>query len=291
MVTEVSPSDYLPHSVFRSPSWRYLMAQQPEPRTKIRLSVEDELVVRARRHLAFKTSPPDRPSLNSVSQFDPAIEAAVELSREQQPERRNLLQALLLTSEPLQVVADQAGLSLATVEAFHSLFFDVRAHLSARDWVQVRVIGGGINDNFAGNDPGVLWRWAAYSGGMSVLRIMMAITGHLAWPNMNFSSSPKANAEAMMKFKAKAELTVKLMTARTPEQVSAIITLKQRLDKATKRASSPQATIISVMEEFLRTAPQRRDQRRHARKGAKGSKPVTESHVLLSSLQAALQTQ
>jgi hypothetical protein len=291
MVAAVSLSDILPHSPFRSPAWRSLLAQQPEPRTKLRRTIEDEWVGRARKHLASTTSPANRQDLNCAPQFDRAIQGAIELSHEEQTERRNLLQALLLTAEAIEIVADQAGLPLATVEAYDALFFDVRPHLNARDWVQVRAIGGGVYDNFAGTDPGILWRWAAYTGGMSVLRVVLAITGHLPWPAMKFSSSPKANAEAVLKFKAKAELTIKLMTARTPEQVSAIITLKQRLDKATKRTSSPQETIIAVMEDFLRKAPQRRDQRRHARKGAKGSKSVTESQVLLSSLQAALQTQ
>ncbi len=92
------------------------------------------------------------------------------------------LEARLLTHQPLHEVAACCSLSPATVEAYAALFFDVRDHLGARDWLHHRALPPGYwLDGFRRDDVRSLLRLAALRGGPLVLdralRVLTSVGG------------------------------------------------------------------------------------------------------------------
>src|SRR5580692_4488740 len=105
---------------------------------KRRVRFDDPWVTRAVRVLAAERAGP-RPQRRPASP-DLAVRDALSLAREEQPRRRWLVESLLLTNEPLEKIASRCSASVDMVEAYHQLFFDVRPHIAARDWIMARAV-------------------------------------------------------------------------------------------------------------------------------------------------------
>ena len=91
--------DWLPDGPFRSPAWRWLRASwRHKTGGRPRPGVDDQWVDVARRFLARRDKRAVRPD-----RVDTAVLGAHALSCAADPHRRWRLEALLLTSEPLEV--------------------------------------------------------------------------------------------------------------------------------------------------------------------------------------------
>jgi len=163
-------------------------------------------------------------------QFDPVIHESDQLfSDAANPKRRWLLQALLLTDEPITEIANRTGLSVATVETYGQLFFDVRSRIRARDWLLYEAVRCAPWRNFAGADTGCLWRYYARFGGIHVLDVVMAATGDAPWPDSLARSVGSDDPQDIERFKMKVRLTVNGQNAEGDEAVATIVGLMQNL--------------------------------------------------------------
>jgi hypothetical protein len=96
-------------------------------------------------------------------------------------EWRDILQAKLLTEEPIEDIADWLGSDPGTVEYFEKVFFNVRHRRHNRGWIMKVIMG--TTDDRASNDMctmtdqqrGIVYRLFAYYGGPEVLEA--CITG------------------------------------------------------------------------------------------------------------------
>jgi hypothetical protein len=86
------------------------------------------------------------------------------------------VQSWLLAGQGDEQVAGLCGLPARVVAAYEALFFNVRARLSARDWVLSRAIWGGHPLSMTMPDLGVVLRSIGYFGGPLVLEVMLAAT-------------------------------------------------------------------------------------------------------------------
>jgi hypothetical protein len=75
------------------------------------------------------------------------------------------LEARLLTPEPLAVVGRKCGLTEEVVGTYHDVFFDVRPHLHARDWITNRVLGRRAHVGLEERDVGLILKIYALTGG------------------------------------------------------------------------------------------------------------------------------
>jgi hypothetical protein len=99
-------------SPFLSPAWRWSRADRPlEPGERPRWEVDYVWVGRARCHLQ-----------RQAGQTDLAVEAALRVYEGIDPHRRWLMEACLLTPEPLEAVARRYDRTPDVVEAYHTLF-------------------------------------------------------------------------------------------------------------------------------------------------------------------------
>jgi hypothetical protein len=84
------------------------------------------------------------------------------------------LEARLLTREPLETIAAKSGLATEVVEAYEALFFQVRDHLQARDYILLQVIGPRAARGPRSYELDVLWKLLAYHGGPLLLDVMLS---------------------------------------------------------------------------------------------------------------------
>jgi hypothetical protein len=266
------------------------MAQLPASRSRLRKHVEDDWVARTRRHFKRRSdcyTPDDY--LGSGHSKSP-IGRAIQLRHADDPALRQLTECLLLTTMPFEQVADELGMSLDTLEAYHQIFFDVRPHLGARDWILAEAIRTGPSTNFAAEYPAGLWRTAAYYGGFYVLRAVLAVTGYMAWPSWQLNDSPAENRRANQRLRVKMQLLVNLMTAPNLSHLAQVVELKGRLEAADRpvNGAPPRPTIRSAHEDFLRSAFRHQHTSRRPKKKSDGKKAPAITLDLLDRLDAVV---
>jgi hypothetical protein len=224
-------------------------------------------VGRALRFLAAQAQPPagKRPRL------DPAVRAAFDLWREEPPHRRWRAEALLLTAEPVAEVARRCALSATALEAYHALFFAVRRHLAATDWVLAQAIGACPYLGFAGQPLGCLWKYAAFTGGPYVVEAVIAIsTGQPLppWLRATLAGADAAYTEARVRLLGR--LVVGALTASSPAELAPLVAARERLrrlDRAVMPEGAGTPGVLSAMEQFLTSVVGRgrRRPRQHTR--------------------------
>ena len=261
---------WLPHSPFRSPACAgagVLACGAPgtsRPADGRCLGRAAHSVMRAD---ARSTAPDDRAQ---SSEHDLVIQQALALSREEPAYRRWHVEALLLTPEPLERVADRTGLSVAVIDAFHALFFDVRPYLDACDWIRRQAIGSGPWNHFAGPQPAGYWKLAAFTGGVQMLELVIALTLDLPFPDWFQASTGRDAAYQEERVRLLGKVTLGLMSARSDAEVDALVETHGQIDTLDRQATGqPRARgeKTLVMEEFLqRLNPHHR---RTTRKGVR----------------------
>jgi hypothetical protein len=210
----------MPGNPYRKPMWRWDRARQPGGnRLSVRFQVEDEWVERARRYLTDGLPTPKggrRPRKSS----DPAIQAAASVN-DKGGQRKWRLEALVLADEPGVFIAKQCRLTAEAVVAYEALFFDVRDHLAARDWIVGRVLESLAPDRLREESPASLWRCAAYFGGAPILEMVIAVTTNRPLPAWSRERLPEGFADDLEYaeyLRGSCQLWVESLLAETPSQ-------------------------------------------------------------------------
>jgi hypothetical protein len=158
--------DWLPHSPFRRPDWRWRRAQwllkTGRPRDR---RVDDGWVDRAAAFLARAAGP---------GRADGAVGSAAALAGGVGA-ARDVLEAYLLTELPLAQAAARAGVAAAAAEAYHALFFCVRDQPAARDWLALYAVRPGPPAGFGPGEVGLVWKHFARAGGSAALEAVRAV--------------------------------------------------------------------------------------------------------------------
>jgi hypothetical protein len=264
---ETDPTLWLPHSCFRVPHWRWLRAQhlarrgrRPDP------GIDDRWVLHARASATGgrKAKPAAVRAARAVWEGDPA-------------ERRWELEARLLTDEPLGRVADRCGLPPAVAEAYAEVFFSVRPHRQATDWLLLQAVGYSPVTGFNGPQPGGVWKYLAVRGGPVVLDVVIAATTGRPLPEGGAGGPPAAETDQL---RQQALLLVGLLTARSDGEVAAVVEARRRLRavEAGRGQGYEVSPALAQMEEFAIALPWlRKKGRPPGRAGAKGTKDAKPS--------------
>lgn len=156
----------VPGSPHSSPWWRWELAEwclatgEEPPK-----GFEDEWFLKARTFLASPKSAPDG---------DVVLEAH-RLFRERTLAGRDLLEAYLLTGEPLAFVASRCCLSVPTVEAYTHLFCAMPPRKSS-DWVTLHLVGPALVLGVRKSEIGRVWKGVGYHAGSLALDAIVAVS-------------------------------------------------------------------------------------------------------------------
>jgi len=237
----------------RSPTWRWLQATALfENGKRIRPS-DDEWVRRARKFLASGGGQPATPDKRRRPHHDQAITDAFSVFRDGPKASRTRLEAYLLTSTPLDVVATRCLLSLEAVEAFTAVFYDVKDRLTARDWIIAQAIGSTSPQGLREDYPHRLLKLVAFIGGQHVLESTSAVLNGLppAPPSgLSFEAATAWQRETELRCK----LNVARLLAQTPEEYAALARFGDELHRASNPCGvtqKPRDSLESIMADFL----------------------------------------
>jgi hypothetical protein len=263
-----NPADWMPDSWFRSPAWRWARARcLSERRTRKRRAVDDEWVGRAVHYLVTQRKGKPGYAPMPPSGFDPAIEAALDLYRNTAPQRRWHVEALLLTTEPMEEVARLTGVPVETVEAYHQLLFDVRPRLRARDWVMLRAIGTIGPQGCVGQPLGPLWKLVAYTGSRPALEVVMAVTTDRPFPDELRRAFGADAAFQEQRLRLMGKLTVAALTTESADALAALAKVREEVRRLDGQATGTRVRPTGptpVMAEILRMAAGKTNQQGHA---------------------------
>ena len=174
------------------PQWRLdrvvqLISHRPEP---LRPGRYDDHFVRVYRKLllALTAAGDDAAKREAVFREYPDVGHAHRLHYSPDIERRQILEARLLTSESIE--GDRTPLRRApkAIEYYEKLFFDVRERLECRDWILKVIIGprSAYRNNKTGvmgdAERGYVYKLFAYYGGPQVLDAAISGLGSTTMP-------------------------------------------------------------------------------------------------------------
>lgn len=223
------PSDWLPDSFYRSPAWRVLRASHLLKTGHPAEETLDDAWVEVAKELLTSVEE------HHVSRVPAAVRTAYEVwAADQMP--RWLLEAQLLTPRTFGEIAAECSLSEVAVHAFHELFFDVRSRLQARDWIMSLAVRSHPLNDFAGPQPGGLWKFFGFVGGEKVLDVVVAVTLNRPlpdWLRPHLAANPDVEEQRL---RLKTKLAVALLTAKNVYQLGPVVELVEQLRLLDKQA-------------------------------------------------------
>jgi hypothetical protein len=278
------PTYWLP-GFYRSPQWRMLRAQYRLETGAVHDPRVDDQGVEVAMQLQV---PPASSQRTDVPQD---VLAAFELWLADET-LRQLLEARLLTSQSISEIAAACSLSPEVVNAYHTLFFDVRERLHARDWVMVMAVRSHPLNDFDGPQPRGVWAYSAFTGGPRVLEAVVAVTLNQpfpAWLMETLGDNPQRE-EAYLRLKIK--LALAIMTAKSSSPLGSLIELHQQLRDLEREAGQPVrddpmipviGDILSMLERPRRSATPPRS--RYGRKNVAVPRPAQPDRMSVPSTQ------
>jgi hypothetical protein len=181
--------DVIKDSPFRRPQWRServiaMLTHRPRP---LRPRRSDDQYVRAYRWFLkhYLAAGDDGEERQRISLQMPHVEQAHRLYVAADVERRQILEARLLTGESSAEIAERFATDAKTIHYYEQLFFSVRDRMDCRDWI-VKTILGSPQDRAPSRDGvltaaqrGLAYKLFAYFGGPLVLdAVVMCLSPH-----------------------------------------------------------------------------------------------------------------
>jgi hypothetical protein len=175
---------FFENNPFRRPQWRadrvlQLVEHRPAP---LRPRIFDDHYVRVYRRflLLYLAAGADENQRYAASMERPEVYHAHMLRYHPDTEWRQILEARILTQEPLSEIAKRFLTSDKAIELYEALFFNIRDRLNCRDWIAKQIIGPreclvpSRHGTLTEDQRGFLYRLFAYHGGPLALDALIA---------------------------------------------------------------------------------------------------------------------
>jgi hypothetical protein len=195
------------YSVFRSPAWRWQRAQAIVGQDLICSKRTDDVpTLRAVEYLRAGEQPLSGSQPPGVVPTDSSLHAAQRLY-EAGGSSRFLVQARLLARQSSSEVAQLTSLEPAVIETFESIFFEVREHLDARDWVAIQVLRPGLEASLPIDALGGALMAIGYWLGPTILNIAVAVASNAPLPSWIYAPA----GEPARLYETRVRLAAKLL--------------------------------------------------------------------------------
>jgi hypothetical protein len=248
------------HSVFRSPDWRWKRALAVVDQDVVCSERTDDVpTLRAVEYLRAGEQPLSGSQSPGVVPSDRSLHAAQRLY-EARVLSRFIVQARLLARQSPSEVARLTSFEPAVIETFESIFFEVRAHLDAKDWVANQVLWPGLEANLRSEALGGAMMAIGYQLGPTILDIALAVATEAPLPCWVYASAgePARLYEARVRLSAKLLLLV--LTLRTSADAAAMRKLwraKRRLEREIDGTQVPADPILEAMVDWMASLSRR----------------------------------
>jgi hypothetical protein len=254
------------NSPFRKPRWRAdrateLVEHQPSP-LKSR-SYDDSYVRVYRRFLiALIAAGGDEVARFEVMHELPHVFHAHELRFHSDRQLRDVLEARLLTVEPLAEIANRIGTEPLTIEFYEALFYNVRDRLSHKDWI-AKVIcapSGDVSPNMKGataeDQRAYVYRLIGYHGGSLALDALFGGTPSAATPARAEDVADwfdDSLGQTLRSRVAEIASVLEINQRNTPRLIKMALRLKRAKEAARKRAKAANTVLDQQIEDIVAT--------------------------------------
>ena len=184
----------------RRPQWRFdrvmqLVRHRPRP---LWPRWEDCHAIRAYRYILLELAAArhDEDALDQIMHEYPEICHAHAVHYSADAEPRQILEARLLTTESLDLIAKRMGTSSKAIEYYEALFFNVRDRLDCDVWIRsvirgnFSMAGDNGNNGMGVEQRGYVLRLFAYYGGPLVLDAVIQGLSHAKMPSRTGDVEP-----------------------------------------------------------------------------------------------------
>jgi hypothetical protein len=173
---------------------------------------------------------------------------------------RFIVQARLLARQSSAEVAQLTSFEPAVTETFETIFFEVRDHLDAKDWIANQVLWPGLEASLPTEALGGALMVIGYRLGPVILDIALAVATDAPLPCWLYAPAgePKRLYEARVRLSAK--LLLAALTLRTPADAVAIQKLrraKTRLEREIDGTPVPADPILDAMLDWMASLSRR----------------------------------
>ncbi len=240
-----------PETALRSPAWRWLRAVDLADSDRRVVQGSDDKHVRAavRFVRALELVRSDRVKARLARRF-PALHAAHALYAAGPSWPRWELEARLLTDESFDRIGDRLGLSGATVEAYHDVFFDVRGRLDTYDWVAHHVLGRKVRVGLTEDDIDLVLKLYAYQGGVVVLDDLLAYYREPPDPSVRTEVlDADARAALRAKLMIRSSILARGLPADGPSALRWVDVLQRAVDKLLR--AEAEASLVRMLDAAL----------------------------------------
>jgi hypothetical protein len=262
--TEVMSEPIFParqrYSVCRSPSWRWKRAQAVVEQGLTCTARTDDLTTRrVVEYLQACALPLGGTQAKSGVPADAVLHAAHGLF-EAGGLVRFIVQARLLARQAPSEVARLTSFEPAVIETLEAIFFEVRDHLGAKDWIANQVLWPGLEANLPIEALGGASMAIGYWLGPAILEIALAVATDAPLPSWLCAPA----GEPARLYEARVRLSTKLLLAALTLRTSAdsaamkkLMRAKRRLEREIDGTLVPADPILEAMVDWMSSLSRR----------------------------------
>jgi hypothetical protein len=248
------------HSVVQSPAWRWQRAQAiVEKALACTARTDDAPTRRVVEYLRACELPLGGSQAQGGVPIDAVLYAAHRLY-EAEGLVRFIVQARLLARQSPAEVARLTSLEPALIEAFEAIFFEVRDHLDAKDWVANQVLWPGLEANLPTDALGGALMAIGYQLGPAILDIALAVATDALLPSWVYAPAGEPARLYEARVRLSARLLLLVLTLRTSAAAAAmrkLLRAKRRLEREIDGTSVPADPILDAMLDWMASLARR----------------------------------
>jgi hypothetical protein len=249
------------HSVCRSPAWRWQRARAIVAQgLTCTARTDDPPTRRVVEYLRACELPLSGSQAQGGVPADAVLYAAHRLY-EAEGLVRFIVRARLLARQSPAEVARLTSLETAVIETFEAIFFEVRDHLDARDWVANQVLWAGLEANLPIDALGGALMAIGYQLGPAILDIALAVATNAPLPSWVYAPAGEPARLYEARVRLSARLLLLVLTLRTSADAAAmrkLMRVKWRLEREIDGTPVPADPILEAMIDWLAGMSRRR---------------------------------
>jgi hypothetical protein len=164
------------------------------------------------------------------------------------------VQARLLARQSPSEVARLTSFEPAIIECFESIFFEVREHLNARDWLANQVLWPGLEAHLHIDALGGALMAIGYRLGPAILDIALAVVTDAPLPCWIYAPPGQPARQYETRVRLSAKLLLAALTLRTSADAVAmrkLLRAKRRLEREIDAIPVPADPILDAMLDWL----------------------------------------
>ena len=251
------------YSVCRSPSWRWKRARAIVEQGLTCTARTDDLTTRrVVEHLRACGLSLGGSQTQGGVPADAVLHAAHRLY-EAEGLVRFIVRARLLARQSPAEVARLTSLETAVIETFEAIFFEVRDHLDARDWVATQVLWPGLEANLPIDALGGALMAIGYQLGPAILDIALAVATDAPLPSWIYAPAGEPTRLYETRVRLAAKLLLAALTLRSSADAAAmkkLMRVKWRLEREIDGFPVPAEPILGAMIDWMASLSRRRQE-------------------------------